>query len=336
MRLLICIIVLIQLTEPTHAKGWLCTQTASKQIGPNEYLVCGTAVAPTESEARGQSFENAILEFRGFCQNSARCRTRQANFAPRRTSCEEFPEGFKCYRAVHVSLGPTLKSLEMTDAELEREIQLRKKRLRDVNEGARKLKKLKALEKQKLTKASGSELENAEINFYEARYKALSYEPLLFKRVSFGVSNGPIENINLTTWTINGGYEYLMKPYLRFNGVLGYVNGYSGEKLGASNSQIHEHELSGLEAQLSVGYSFAPYWLDIGVGYLGGVYRNYGLSSSQVVQLKDLELNQPFYNVNAEYEREVVFFTFEYRGYLKNDLEIKGGGEVRLYIGGKW
>lgn len=81
-----------------HAdENWLCTSEAS-QVQGDHVLSCGVGEAKTENVARDRAFESAHMEFRNLCKASSNCRGHAVNVEPRRTTCAETKNGYKCYR----------------------------------------------------------------------------------------------------------------------------------------------------------------------------------------------------------------------------------------------
>lgn len=319
--------------------SWLCTETASQQLGDSSYLACGVATAVTESDARTSSLNNAINEFQGFCERSSNCRSRKVEFTPRRISCSKEMNGYKCYRAILVSLGDSKKQSELSEKELAYQINLKQRQLQEIQEKLRQEEELAQLNSKIDSLQKKKVLENAEVGLAEASYRVSRAKGIWFGKASLAVGQISLDEEDLTTVSFNGGVEFLPTSFLRLSGTLGYIYGASGDDLVTSDGEDkREHELRAGELYLGLGYNVSSIWLEAGMGYLAGSYEEYASGSpsgTNASQLRDLELRAPFYAAQVEYEREIIFMSLEYRKY-DFDKGITSGSEVRFYIGGKW
>lgn len=84
--------------------SWLCTEEASQRRGSN-IESCGVGVGQNEQEAREDAFTGAEHEFNRICRSSADCNSNKVIITPRRTSCEQKPDGlFVCHRLLEYAM----------------------------------------------------------------------------------------------------------------------------------------------------------------------------------------------------------------------------------------
>lgn len=108
---------LVLISSPVMADDWVCHTQASVAMGPNAMLACGMADASTESQARLKAYTAALTEFRQVCDASDECKGRAIETKPARTECSSYEGGFRCYRAVSVTISEREKDL---DAEIKK------------------------------------------------------------------------------------------------------------------------------------------------------------------------------------------------------------------------
>lgn len=84
--------------------SWLCTEEASQRRGAT-IESCGVGVGQNEQEAREDAFTGAEHEFNRICKSSADCDSNKVIITPKRTSCEQKPDGlFICHRLLEYAM----------------------------------------------------------------------------------------------------------------------------------------------------------------------------------------------------------------------------------------
>ena len=96
---IITMILSVSLAKET----WFCTETTSERIG-NTIQACGIGEGNDENTAREASFKAAEKEFNNLCKMDDYCRTHKITVIPKRSSCEENKEHYKCYRMISFSI----------------------------------------------------------------------------------------------------------------------------------------------------------------------------------------------------------------------------------------
>lgn len=106
------LILFLALSSAAMADNWACRTEGSVVIGPTKILVCGMADATSEFEARMKAYSAAMNEFQQVCDSSDECKGRKVFTKPQRTECLSVQDGFRCYRAIEVSISTAPKSLD--------------------------------------------------------------------------------------------------------------------------------------------------------------------------------------------------------------------------------
>lgn len=86
-------------------EDWVCVQEASQVVSSTYVLACGVGEGRDEGLARINAFKSAQAEFDLVCGASTGCRGRAVSVEPKRTTCEQSPEGWKCYRMLSFTIG---------------------------------------------------------------------------------------------------------------------------------------------------------------------------------------------------------------------------------------
>lgn len=81
----------------TASESWLCTEESSQTQG-QQIFACGVGHGEDEDQARAKAFDSAKAEFRRLCDVSTACKGLAVKVEPKRTTCEEGSQGWKCYR----------------------------------------------------------------------------------------------------------------------------------------------------------------------------------------------------------------------------------------------
>lgn len=99
------LLALILLSGLAHAAPteWLCTEEASQREG-SVIKACGVGLGTTEAAARIAAFDRAKQEFMAVCNASFDCVGQGFTAHPKRTTCEQSGNGFKCYRLVSFTI----------------------------------------------------------------------------------------------------------------------------------------------------------------------------------------------------------------------------------------
>lgn len=135
MNKLIFALLTMLVTMKASAEDWVCKTQSSVSRGPNSILACGIGESDSEAEARDLAYSNAMTEFRRVCDVSDDCRGQAVTVRPSRTECDATDDGFKCYRAVSISIEERAESLDL-------EIEKQQRKLAAVQEAKAKEEKL--------------------------------------------------------------------------------------------------------------------------------------------------------------------------------------------------
>lgn len=92
------------------ADNWLCTEEGSLKQG-SSILACGTGTGLTEEYAREQSLITAKNEFEQICNSSADCKNHKVVMDPKRMTCSQVLNQYKCYRLIVYTIGDKLPPL---------------------------------------------------------------------------------------------------------------------------------------------------------------------------------------------------------------------------------
>lgn len=101
------ILSLLLFSSTVHADNtsWVCTDEATTRSG-GVWTACGVGWGMDEGSARLDALNKALNEFTTMCKMSASCKDKEREVEPTRSTCSVSPEGWKCYRAVRITLVP--------------------------------------------------------------------------------------------------------------------------------------------------------------------------------------------------------------------------------------
>lgn len=87
-----------------YAEDWFCLTDSGKR-NDNVISSCGVGEAPSESLARTDALNQAIAEFATICKWSSDCAGKQKSVEPKRLTCKQTKDRWKCYRLIEVTIG---------------------------------------------------------------------------------------------------------------------------------------------------------------------------------------------------------------------------------------
>jgi hypothetical protein len=97
------LIIILSISHAASKEQWFCTDESGKR-DKNVIWSCGVGEAPSESLARADALKEAMKEFRTICEASRDCSTEHVIVEPKRMTCLEMKDRWKCYRLIEVRL----------------------------------------------------------------------------------------------------------------------------------------------------------------------------------------------------------------------------------------
>ena len=97
------LILILSVAHATPKEQWFCLEESGKR-DQNVIWSCGVGEAPSESLARADALREAMKEFKTICEASADCSTQHVTVEPKRMTCLEMKDRWKCYRLIEVKL----------------------------------------------------------------------------------------------------------------------------------------------------------------------------------------------------------------------------------------
>lgn len=110
MKCLILTVMFFLTASSALADDWLCTEEGSLKQG-NSILACGSGTGLTEEYAREQSLITAKNEFEQICNSSSDCNGHKVVMDPKRMTCSQVLNQYKCYRLIVYTIGEKLPVL---------------------------------------------------------------------------------------------------------------------------------------------------------------------------------------------------------------------------------
>jgi hypothetical protein len=230
-----------------HADDWICkTQSVIKQSQAT-IITCGIGEETSESVARDLAREDAVQEFRRFCQESSDCREFDYNVEPKRLDCERHGQLISCYQALQFNILDVkrkdiyldLPNVEKQLAQKKHEIfvqELRIDRLKELKAQSELTEKNRKILGDLESKVQKSQAEQIKLESEAMPESGYIYTHQLFKnsiKISTSYWNASFFKKGELNSFLNLGYEY--RPTKRLG--LGITYGFGTDLTSAGTTQ---------------------------------------------------------------------------------------------------
>lgn len=288
------------------SEEWLCREASSIKIG-RTITACGVGRAQSLEEARVNSREGAIEEFKRVCQLSVDCSAYDYTIVPKRTDCELKGQNHICYRALDFEISDRKrKSMSLDLSDLVMDLKQKNQEIQRIQHRIEKINQIKQSEQDAAIKKK--ELEQLEASLNQKEAEALK-----------------LQDLNSKETIESGGYKYLHQVYKNSIKVSFH---YWDSRL-TSNS---EKDIMWLAA-----YEKRPYsWLGLQLygGFGRGRLNNQKASEDEVPKQGASNTSQTFDGTVTYIDMGLAALIYSgWRGtYLKADMGLIKGNKESYFI----